>query len=87
MHSDPRFCAVSHDDYKKSYFHYYRQYTGVINQAGERIVFIQLFKCCRRIRSCYLDWQRGPISIRMDSDCAISSWFDVNLTKKRISVN
>lgn len=74
-------------DFRGSFYDYYRQYCGIVTKTGERVVFLMLFKCCKsNIRHCFPSWKDGLVTPLREDTCSIISWFDVNLTKNRISL-
>ena len=84
--TDPRFKGMYQGDYKTHYYRYYRQYVGLIDQAGDRLVFIQLFHCCKKIRRCYPDWKQELVTSMREDKCSGVNWFYVNLTKEKVIV-
>jgi hypothetical protein len=73
--------------YKQYYYEYYRQYAGAVNNAGEKVIFIQLFSCCKKnIGKCYPDWKKELVSPLDENVCTITITFIVNLSQKKISL-
>ena len=85
--SDERLKVLTGKTYKKEYYEFYRQYVGLINSEGDKMVFIHYIKCCKKnINKCFPDWQK-QLSSPLDEDpCTITGSYVVNLTQKTISV-
>lgn len=87
LKSDGRLKSLIGTKYKEHYYKYYRQYIGFINKSGERIVFIQLFRCCKgRVNKCFPDWRKKIVSPLSEDPCRITIRFLVNLSQRKISV-
>lgn len=86
--SDDRVKALIGTDYKQYYYKFYRQYVGIIDSAGNKKIFIQLFKCCKKkIDKCFPNWKNELISPLDEDPCTTSLRFIVNLTQKKISLS
>jgi hypothetical protein len=84
--SDERAKSLIGTEYKSNYYNSYRQYIGIINSSGNKIIFIQLLKCCKKnINKCFPDWKvEFP---PMDEDiCTITIAFTVNLEERTIAL-
>lgn len=87
IESDDRVKAFIGTDYKQHYYKFYRQYVGIIDSAGNKQIFIQLFTCCRkRINKCFPNWENELISPLDEDPCITSIRFIVNLTQKKIAL-
>jgi hypothetical protein len=85
--SDERIKSLVGAEYKDFYSKFYRQYFGIRNESGEKIIFIQYLKCCHRnINRCFPGW-KNKLSMPLDEDsCTATSNFTVNLTQQTISL-
>jgi hypothetical protein len=86
--SDERTKSLIGTEYKGHYNKFYRQYIGIEDDIGDKIIFIQLFKCCKKnINKCFPDWKEKLIN-QLDEDiCTITIAFIVNLTQRKITIN
>jgi hypothetical protein len=84
--SDERLKALIGKTYKQEYSNFYRQYVGLINNEGEKMVYIHVIKCCKKsIRKCFPDWEK-VLGNPLDEDpCTITNSYVVNLSQKTIS--
>jgi hypothetical protein len=84
--SDERAKSLINTEYSQHYYKFYRQYIGIINNLGDKVIFIQLLKCCKKkIKKCFPDWKQELPP--MDEDmCTITIAFTVNLTQRTIAL-
>jgi hypothetical protein len=85
--SDARVQSLNGKSYKTMYSDFYRQYVGLINNEGERMVFIHLIKCCKaNIRKCFPEWEKALGNPLDEDPCTITGSYVVNLTQKTVSL-
>jgi len=88
IQSDERVKSLRGKSYRETYWDFYRQYVGLINNDGDRMVFIHLIKCCKaNIRKCFPEWQTDLGNPLDDDPCTITMSYVVNLTKKTIALD
>jgi hypothetical protein len=88
VESDERVKSLRGKSYRQEYSGFYRQYVGLINHEGDKMVFIHLIKCCKaNIRKCFPDWKK-ELGNPLDEDpCTITMSYVVNLTQKTIALD
>lgn len=85
--SDARIKSLNGKSYREEYSDFYRQYVGLINNEGDKMVFIHLIKCCKcNIRKCFPEWKKVLGNPLDDDPCTITNSYVVNLTQKTISM-
>jgi len=86
LKSDARAKGLTGTEYKQHYYSYYRQYTGFTSKSGDKIIFTQLFKCCKKnINKCFPNWKKELVIPLSEGSCAIAIGFLVNLKRRKIS--
>lgn len=82
--SDERAKSLVGTEYKERYYKYYRQYVGIVNTSGDKVIFIQLFKCCKKnISKCFPNWKKELVTPLDEDRCTITIAFIVNLTDRK----
>jgi hypothetical protein len=85
LKSDDRLKSLRGTKYKEHYYKYYRQYVGFIDTSGEKVIFIQLIKCCNgKLKKCFPEWKMGIVSNLSEDLCRITMNFLVNLSQGKI---
>ena len=85
--SDERVKILIGTNYKENYYKYYRQYAGIIDSSGNKVIFIQLFKCCKNnIKTCFPLWEKEFITSLGEDPCSVTIRFIANIKQKKIGI-
>lgn len=71
---------------KALYKDWNRQYFSFIDTNNDKIVLIELLKCCHSVKKCYPDWQNQIVLKLSEDPCVQSARYLVNLSKNSMSI-
>lgn len=84
---DERMHSLVGKSYKEVYAGFYRQYVGLINNRSEKLVYLNLIRCCKQnIKKCFPEWQTDLPTPLHEDPCKATGPYVVNLTQKTISL-